>query len=328
MAKAIAKTNGGAAGVFTEYPPDQVDLIKRTICKGATDDELRLFLYQCKRTGLDPLARQAYAVKRWDSKERREVMSIQTSIDGFRLVAERTGKYTGQLGPFWCDTDGKWHDVWLGDGAPVAAKVGVLRTDFSEPCFAVARTAAYRQTKKDGSPTVFWQRMADVMIAKCAESLALRRAFPQELSGLYTSDEMGQADNGAPPAPRDATPKRPPLKAIEALPPTDAETGELLPPSKIDVPQATDSDRPDWMAWGTTLAAALNAAATAEEVDRWLAANESALANCEAGAAKIYERLHAAAARRKKTLEPAGEMPAAVAQGEPDPAVLDAGVRQ
>lgn len=195
----MTKTNG-AIVVAGQWGMDRerLELLKRTIAKGVTDDEFALFGATAQRLGLDPFAKQIYAVKRYDPREQREVMSIQVGIDGFRVVAARTGQLDGQEGAFWCGSDGEWRDVWLAQDPPRASMVRVYRKGATRPFTGVATYDSYVQTKKDGKPMHMWERLPDAMLAKCAEALALRKAFPSELSGVYTPDEMGQADNTAP----------------------------------------------------------------------------------------------------------------------------------
>jgi len=171
--------------VKLEFTPDQVALIKSQIAPKASDDELALFLYQCKRTGLDPMARQIYAIHRGGK------MTVQTSIDGFRVIAERSGDYAGQDEPVFADIekDGKKVDM--------CCKVTVyrFRGDTRYPAaVGVAYWSEYAQKDFNGNLSGMWAKMPRTMLAKVAEALALRKAYPQDLSGLYTGDEMAQAD--------------------------------------------------------------------------------------------------------------------------------------
>jgi phage recombination protein Bet len=175
-----------------QFKKEQIDLIKQQIAPEATNDELKLFLYQAQRTGLDPLTRQIYCIHRnvktieygkdvWKKK-----MSIQTSIDGFRVIAERSGQYAGQDEPIYTEENGKL----------ISCKITVykFRGDVRYPAsVGVAYFSEYVQTDKNDEPVAMWKKMPHIMLAKVAEALALRKAFPQDLSGLYTNDEMADA---------------------------------------------------------------------------------------------------------------------------------------
>lgn len=165
---------------------DQKELIKNTVAQGCTDDELKLFFYQCERTKLDPFSRQIHMVKRGNKA------TIQTGIDGFRAIAERSGAYAGNdeytfnggLTEYECSVK----KVTRPHSATATIKkvVGGVICEFT----ASASWDAYCPKGSD----FMWKKMPFLMLGKCAEALALRKAFPNDMSGLYTDDEMAQSE--------------------------------------------------------------------------------------------------------------------------------------
>lgn len=237
MTTALANVNGSTAIEHREYfSREQIQLITDVIARNASEAELWLFIRTCERLRLDPFARQIFAVKRWDNDLKREVMQTQVSIDGFRVVAERTGQYEGQTAPQWCGLDGKWRDVWLANEPPAAARVGIFRRGFREPVWGIAAYESFVQRKKDGDAMKQWRTMPDVMLLKCAEAQALRRAFPHDLGGVYAPEEMGQADNHS------AQPSRVIDITAKNEPPPREQHREPPPPKERQIAETEDGE--------------------------------------------------------------------------------------
>ena len=172
-----------------EFSNEQIRLLAETVAKGCDQNELAFFLQVCKLKRLDPFSGQVHCVKRWDSQLNREKVVVQVGIDGFRVNAARTDELAG-IDDAVYDSEAEDHPKW--------AKVTVYRYgrgDDKIPYTATARWGEYVQKKKDGSPAGKWVQMPYLMLGKCAEALALRKAFPDELSGMYTNEEMEQADS-------------------------------------------------------------------------------------------------------------------------------------
>lgn len=296
---------GGALAIRpdqTTWTDEQALVLKQSgIDQDVTRAELQGFLHLCQRTRLDPFSRQLYLIGRWDNRQKRKVFSPQTSIDGYRVIAHRAaaeaGHALGYEDTLWCAKDGRWRDVWLADEPPAAAKVTIIRNGMRFS--AVARYSEYVQTAKSGGPSGLWGKMPATMTAKCAEALALRMAFPHDLAGVYTAEEMAQADNPAPDEPRVRTVMQQVQRAQQA------------PESQWETPApAADSPPP-----GSDLLADALAATNAEAVRELYrrAAAINAPQEVLAQLAEVGRRLAEQAA-------PASEQPPA----EPEPDVVDA----
>lgn len=184
---ALVPQDTPSTAIQPAWSREQINLIRDTVARDTTDTEFELFLYTAHRMGLDPLLRQIHAVKRWDSNLGRMAMAVQTGIDGYRLIADRTGKYAPGREPSF---------VYDEHGHVVAATAYVMKL-VSGTWHEVGATAHYSEyvgLKKDGKPNSMWAGKPHIMLAKCAEAIALRRAFPAEMAGVYTKEEMPEAE--------------------------------------------------------------------------------------------------------------------------------------
>lgn len=183
------------ASEVVAYDHRQREILKNTIAEDLTDDELDFALIQSERAGLDLFNRQMHV---WKDQGK---LVMMTSIDGLRLVARRTGKYQGRTDPQWMGADGVWVDAWIQDTHPLAARVYVQHADDPAPISGLALWAEFAQYTGRGDNRrlrKMWDSKAggkpSHMLAKVAEAIALRAAFPAELSGFYTEDEINTAD--------------------------------------------------------------------------------------------------------------------------------------
>lgn len=191
---ATASMSGALAvrGDQPDWTPVQQAAFAHIGIEDAPDADKQVFHYVCQNTGLDPFRRQIYMIKRQDRGE--DKWTIQTGIDGFRLIAEEHPQYAGTLDPEWCGPDGVWRETWTEKNPPVMARVKVLRHDRANPISLPVRFNEFAATFKDGNLQGQWRTKPTHMIAKVAEAAALRKAFPRQLAGVYTDDEMANAD--------------------------------------------------------------------------------------------------------------------------------------
>ena len=185
----------------TSWTPAQQKTLEHMGVAGAEDADLSVFFHVCRRTGLDPFARQIHMIARnanekdadgnWVKKTK---WTIQTGIDGFRLIGHRASGAVSVDAAEWLHEDGSWRPAWSKRwGYPIAARVTIRRD--GQPFTATAMFDEYAATKYGGELTSMWAQRPAGQLAKCAEALAWRMACPQDLAGLYADEEMGQADS-------------------------------------------------------------------------------------------------------------------------------------
>ena len=195
------------------------------------ESEVDQFLLESSLLELEPLTGQIYAV--WENGRMRAV----ATIDGMRSLAERTGLYEGQGDPEWCDDEGNWTDYWPGHSSPVAARVRVYRKGAKRPTTGTANWDDFAPKGIVGAAAL-WDKASGGkpahMLSTRGEALALRKAFPAQLSGLYTAEELGISPGAIGGVVED--PGTDPAAVAHDVPPSAG--GEVIAPMPAAAPSA------------------------------------------------------------------------------------------
>lgn len=184
---------------------EHLDLVRRTVAAECTDDELELFLHTASKYKLDPLLGEVHAIKRkqWNAEKKQYVerLTIQIGIDGYRARAEGTGRYCPGSSRFDVVDSGKDRDMCCTVTVYKLVDDGKGGGEW-RPVEGTAWFSEYAVRIKGGDNAgklvSMWQSRPKGMLEKCAETLAIRRAFPREVGGLRTDEEMGNAHHEEP----------------------------------------------------------------------------------------------------------------------------------
>jgi phage recombination protein Bet len=165
---------------LTQFTPKQLQLIITTVAKGATPEELQLFLYRCKLLDLNPLKPgQIFFIKYGQGAG-----TIVVGIDGFRSNAGRTGKHVSTT-----------RGVLKEGGQITYGWARVKRRDQAGEVQEFYEEVPIEEFYNDKNPS--WKKMPETMIKKCAEAAALRMAYPDRLGGVYEEAERDAIEKDA-----------------------------------------------------------------------------------------------------------------------------------
>lgn len=163
------------------------------IPKGTPEAQIKLFAQICREKNLSPFSRQIHLVPRRDNKLNIVKYTIQIGIDGLRIIAERTGKYAGSDDYVYDEGLTIYEMLKQGRTKPTTATATVYKILPNSQVFPIKATAKWDEYYPGGSQAFMWDKMPFLMLGKTAEALALRKAFPEALSALYSDEEMQQA---------------------------------------------------------------------------------------------------------------------------------------